>query len=72
MWASKRWIVYLDSETAIEQAIEYVNQNPSQRRAVRNRNWSFVAPFQVESQKLAGPRITEVVAWACLTWSFNV
>lgn len=44
MWASKKWIVYLDSEEAIEQAIAYVEENPV-KDGMPKQDWSFVTPF---------------------------
>lgn len=44
MWASHLWKVYLDSETAIEQAIAYVRDNPM-KEGKPAQNWSFVTPF---------------------------
>jgi hypothetical protein len=44
MWARNQWKVYLDSETAIEDAIRYVEQNPDRERK-RPQNWSCVTPF---------------------------
>jgi REP element-mobilizing transposase RayT len=43
-WAVKRWKVYLDTEDAIEAAIEYVESNPEKEGKLRQR-WSFVTPF---------------------------
>jgi len=44
MWAARQWKVYLDSETAIEEAIHYVELNPEKEGKPRQ-NWSFVTPF---------------------------
>ena len=44
MWAAQQWKVYLDSETAIEEAIHYVESNPEKEGKPRQ-NWSFVTPF---------------------------
>ena len=44
MWAAHEWKVYLDSEEAIEAAIEYVEENPAQEDKPRQ-HWSFVKPF---------------------------
>ena len=44
MWAARRWKVFLDSEEVIEQAIAYVEENPS-REGKRKQNWWFVKPF---------------------------
>jgi REP element-mobilizing transposase RayT len=43
-WADRRWKVFLDTEEAIEDAIEYVEQNPVKEGKPRQR-WSFVTPF---------------------------
>jgi len=44
VWAENRWIVYLDSEDAIEQAIRYVEENPV-REGKPRQHWKFVTPF---------------------------
>ncbi len=44
MWSSHEWRVYLDSETAIEQAIHYVEENPAKEGKPRQ-HWKFVTPF---------------------------
>jgi REP element-mobilizing transposase RayT len=44
MWATHLWKVYLDSESAIEQAIAYVRENPN-KEGKPVQNWSFVTPF---------------------------
>jgi REP element-mobilizing transposase RayT len=44
MWNENQWKVYLDSEQAIENAIRYVEDNPS-REGKRRQRWSFVTPF---------------------------
>ena len=44
VWGEKQWIVFLDSETAIENAIRYVEDNPG-REGLRQQRWSFVTPF---------------------------
>ena len=44
MWAEHEWKVYLDSEEAIETAIDYVEQNPI-REDKPQQHWSFVTPF---------------------------
>jgi REP element-mobilizing transposase RayT len=43
MWAERPWKVYLDNETAIENAIRHVEENPVKEGKPRQR-WSFVAP----------------------------
>jgi len=43
-WADGKWIVYLDSEEAIENAILYVEENPLKEGKPRQQ-WSFVSPF---------------------------
>jgi REP element-mobilizing transposase RayT len=43
-WAAKLWKVYLDSEEAIEAAIEYVEANPEKEGKPRQK-WPFVTPF---------------------------
>jgi REP element-mobilizing transposase RayT len=43
-WAEKEWKVYLDSEAAIETAIQYVEDNPEKENKPRQK-WSFVTPF---------------------------
>ena len=45
MWAEHQWKVYLDSESAIEAAINYVEENPEKENQPRQ-HWSFVTPFQ--------------------------
>ena len=45
MWAERQWIVYLDSEEAIECAIQYVEENPI-KEGKRRQRWSFVKPFE--------------------------
>lgn len=44
MWASRVWKQYLDSEEAIEQAIQYVVDNPVKEGKPLQR-WSFVTAF---------------------------
>ena len=44
MWAAREWKVFLDSEEAIESAIEYVQDNPVKEGKPKQR-WSFVTPF---------------------------
>jgi REP element-mobilizing transposase RayT len=44
MWAGNQWIVYLDTEDAIEQAIEYVADNPRKEGRPVQR-WDFVTRF---------------------------
>jgi len=38
------WKVYLDSEEAIEDAIQYVEDNPT-KEGKRKQSWSFVTRF---------------------------
>ena len=44
MWAAQQWKVYLDNETAIDEAIHYVESNP-EKEGKPAQNWSFVTPF---------------------------
>jgi REP element-mobilizing transposase RayT len=44
MWAAGEWKVYLDCEEAIENAIRYVEDNPTRENKPRQK-WSFVTPF---------------------------
>jgi REP element-mobilizing transposase RayT len=44
MFADKQWIVYLDSESAIESAIAYVVENPV-REGRPLQDWPFVTPY---------------------------
>ena len=44
MWAEHEWKVYLDSEEAIENAIQYVNDNPI-KEGKPAQHWPFVTPF---------------------------
>lgn len=44
MWAAQQWKVYLDNESAIDEAIHYVESNPMKEGKPRQ-NWSFVKPF---------------------------
>ena len=44
MWAAQQWKVFLDNETAIDEAINYVESNP-EKEAKPRQNWSFVTPF---------------------------
>ena len=44
MWASRLWMVYLDSEVAIENAVRYVEENP-EKEGKAKQTWSFVTPF---------------------------
>lgn len=44
MWAEHEWKVYLDTEKAIENAIRYVNENPT-REGKQSQSWSWVTPF---------------------------
>ncbi len=44
MWGENQWVVYLETEEAIENAIRYVQDNPL-REAMQPQQWSFVTPF---------------------------
>ena len=44
MWAGQQWKVFLDDETAIDEAINYVETNPEKENKPRQ-NWSFVTRF---------------------------
>ncbi|MFO0904644.1 MAG: hypothetical protein U0939_16685 [Pirellulales bacterium] len=44
LWGENQWIVYLDSEIAIENAIRYVEENPT-REGKKRQQWPFVTPF---------------------------
>ncbi len=44
IWASGRWIEFLDSEVAIENAIAYVLTNLTEA-GLSQQHWPFVAPF---------------------------
>lgn len=44
MWAGQQWKVYLNDETAIEEAIHYVESNPKKEGKPRQ-SWAFVSPF---------------------------
>lgn len=44
IWEIGRWKVYLDSETAIENAIRYVEENPI-KEGKPAQHWPFVTPF---------------------------
>lgn len=44
MWGEKQWIVYLDSEESIENAIRYVDDNPT-REGLEPQHWPFLIPF---------------------------
>ena len=44
MWAAREWKVYLDTEEAIDGAIDYVVDNPSKEDKPLQ-NWPFVTPF---------------------------
>jgi len=43
-WADRKWVVFLDTEEAIEDAVRYVEENPIKEGRPRQR-WSFVTPF---------------------------
>lgn len=45
MWNSKQWIQYLDSEEAIDNAINYVEQNPV-KEGKKKQKWSCVTAFE--------------------------
>ena len=45
MWAEHEWKVYLDSEEAIDDAIQYVEDNPGKEEKPKQ-IWSFVSPFR--------------------------
>ena len=45
MWGEGQWIVYLDTEEAIVNAIRYVNENPI-REGLSQQNWGFVTRFE--------------------------
>ena len=44
IWAAQQWKVFLDSESAIVQAIHYVESNPEKEGKPRQ-TWPFVKPF---------------------------
>jgi hypothetical protein len=44
-WNVKCWRVYLDSEEAIDNAIQYVDQNPLKEGKPRQ-TWNFETPFR--------------------------
>lgn len=44
MWAEHQWIVLLDDEPSIENAIGYVQRNPMQE-GMADQDWKFVTPF---------------------------
>ena len=44
MWAARQWKAYLDNESAIDEAINYVEMNPEKEGKPRQ-TWSFVTPF---------------------------
>ena len=44
MWAARGWKQYLDSEEGIENAINYVEENPL-KEGKSAQSWSFVQPF---------------------------
>jgi len=43
-WARSGWAVFLDKESDVLRAIEYVKQNPV-KDGLKPQNWSFVTPF---------------------------
>jgi REP element-mobilizing transposase RayT len=43
-WAERRWKVFLDDEEMIENAIRYVEENPSKEGKPRQK-WEFTRPF---------------------------
>lgn len=45
LWAEHEWKVYLDSEQAIQNAIQYVLDNPL-KEGKPVQTWSFVTPFE--------------------------
>ena len=45
MWARRLWKVYLDSEEAIENAVRYVEANPT-NEGKPLQHWPFVVPFR--------------------------
>ena len=44
LWAEHQWIVFLDDEPSIENAISYVQRNPM-KEGMANQDWEFVTPF---------------------------
>jgi REP element-mobilizing transposase RayT len=44
-WARGFWVVYLDDESRIERAIQYVEQNPLKEGKPQQR-WHFVTPYE--------------------------
>jgi REP element-mobilizing transposase RayT len=44
LWAENQWKVYLDSEAAIETAIQYVIENPA-KEGKPMQSWPFLTPF---------------------------
>jgi REP element-mobilizing transposase RayT len=44
-WAQKGWVVYLDTEQQIRNAIDYVNRNPV-GDGLSPQHWDFVAPYK--------------------------
>ena len=45
MWARRQWIACLDSDTAIENAIAYVDDNPIKEGKPRQ-EWSWLSPYR--------------------------
>jgi REP element-mobilizing transposase RayT len=44
MWSENQWIVYLNSEVEIENAMAYVIENPA-KEGKPIQDWSFITPF---------------------------
>ena len=44
-WARGFWVVYLDDESRVERAIQYVEQNPL-KEGKPQQHWEFVTPYE--------------------------
>ncbi len=49
MWATGHWKVFLNSDSDIQRAIAYVEENPV-KDGKRQQRWSFVTPFETDAR----------------------
>jgi REP-associated tyrosine transposase len=55
VWGEHGWNVFLNDAEAVEDAIEYVEQNPV-KEGKRLQRWSFVTPFNASVARAVGRR----------------
>jgi REP element-mobilizing transposase RayT len=52
-WARGEWSVFLENETDVHRAIQYVEENPL-KEGKRHQRWSFVTPLPVQPRRVSG------------------